>query len=171
MSNPLEKKHLISTEKDKTLIAEVIDEVIFRPSSEQRRTKAAFWVRHAENPLVSADKITLSFAQQITRDSRLKNWWKSSGFLEWFTNQDEFRQRVEYLAHLALDAIEDILLDPEGNQNAKVNTAKLIIEASNKMPPRVKVEKVLDERINKMGRDQLDAYLRKNLHLLKKTDR
>jgi len=26
---------------------EVLDEVVFRPSDEQRRTKAAFWVHHA----------------------------------------------------------------------------------------------------------------------------
>jgi len=58
---------------------------------------------------------------------------------------------------LALDDLERSLFDEEGSQAAKVkvNTAKLLIEVSNRRPSRVKIEKMLDEKINKIGQDQL----------------
>jgi hypothetical protein len=137
---------------------DLLDQVVFLPSPEQRRIKAAFWALYAD---MGTQPITLSLAQTLTGESRLKAWWGLPGFREWFLNKDEFRQRVEYLAHLALDTAEEILSDPKANPSARVNMAKLMVEVAGRMPNKWEQKKFADDFINKMSKDELKAYLEK----------
>ena len=156
-----------STEK---AINAAIADITFLPNPEHRKVKAAFWASYADNPLADSGQITLALAQQITSENRLKRWWSIPGFSDWFSNKDEFRQRLEYLANLGLDTIEEILLDPEANANARMNAAKLMLEAASKMPNKWNQEKFLDEQIQKMGARELEAWLKKRLPSGKEAD-
>ena len=149
--------------------AEIIDiaatELTYLPSPEQRKAKSAFWARWSENPLCEPQDISLALAARFTgSDRRLDRWWSQPGFREWFINQDEFRQRLEYLANLALDQAEEILAAPmeiKGIAGAKVNAMKLILEAARKMPSRREVDKYLDEKIASMNKTELEEFIRK----------
>jgi hypothetical protein len=141
----------------------IIEDITFLPSPEQRKNKAAFWASYADNPMASSDNVTLALALQTTKEPRLRRWWPVPGFSEWYSNKDEFRQRLEYLANLGLDTIEDILLDPEANANARMNAAKLMLEAASKMPNKWNQEKFLDEHIQKMGQQELESWIAKRL--------
>lgn len=147
-------------------LTEVVDEIIFRPRADQRRMKSALWVILADNPLMSADTITPEDIIKLTNERRVRKWWSEPGFREWLMNQDEFRQRLEYHAHLALDRLEAILMDDDAHASAQVQAAKLIIEAANKMPPRVTREVYADERIQTMDRRQLEEYIRRNMTVI-----
>lgn len=147
---------------EKAIEAAIVD-ITFLPSPEQRKVKAAFWATFADNPLADADNITKASALQITNDNRINRWWGTPGFSEWFSNRDEFRQRLEYLANLGLDTIEEILLDPDANANARMNAAKLMLEAASKMPNKWNQEKFLDEHIQRMGARELESWLAKRL--------
>jgi hypothetical protein len=138
-------------------------------SDEMRKVKAAFWAAYQDNPVHSV--ITLSMVLQVTNENKVKQWWNLPGFKEWFCNKDEFRQRVEYLANVALDTIEQILINPDANPNARQNAAKLMIEVANKMPSRHAKEKFLDAQIQEMGKRELEAYIRKHSLPLKEGDK
>jgi hypothetical protein len=151
-------------------LTEVVDEIIFRPRADQRKMKSALWVILADNPLLSAETITPEDVVKFTNERRVRKWWSEPGFREWLMNQDEFRQRLEYHAHLALDRLEAILMDDDSNPSAQVQAAKLIIEAANKMPPRVTKEVYADERIQTMDRKQLEEYIRRNMTVIPLAD-
>ena len=137
-------------------------ELLFKPMPQQRQAKATFWtfVNDSMGGL-SPEDITLAKALQITNDNRLNKWWKVPGFSEWFSNKDEFRQRLEYLANLALDKVEDIILaDDPKLTSAQVNIIKCLMEVAGKVPARVKEVKYLDEAVSRMDKRQLEAFLK-----------
>ncbi len=144
----------------------VASELTYMPSPEQRKAKSAFWARFNDNPICDPQDISLAIALQFANDERLSRWWSQSGFKEWFRNRDEFRQRVEYLVHQALDSLEYVLVDPKAQASAKVNAAKLLMEVARKMPQKQVAEQYLDEKIGQMSKQQLQEYIRKSTKLL-----
>ena len=147
-----------------------LSELTFLPSPEHRKIKSAFWAVADETQLVDpSQEVELSTALRFTADNRLQRWWALPGFREWFANREEFRQRVEYLANLALDTAEEILLDKKANAAARANMVKLMVEVANKMPPRqISKELYIDEKIQKMDRVQLEEYVKRNVKLISK---
>lgn len=141
-------------------LQQVVDDLVFLPTLDQRRIKAAFWAKYANAPQVDVSKVTAAHVQRFIEDSRIPRWWSMYGFREWFLNEDEFRQRSEYLAHLAQDTLEQIMLDPDANHNAKVNAAKLAIEVANRMPQKWQKITYLDDSIQKMDQAQLEQFIK-----------
>lgn len=136
-------------------------ELVFIPTPSQRQVKARLITKLVDNPLLDAASLTLSEAEQITNSAQLKDWWGRPGFKEWFLDQNEYRQRLEYLFSLALDAAEEILLstDPR-SQSARVSMVKLLAELANKVPR--ETIKYADDAISKMDKAQIEAFLEKN---------
>ena len=143
-------------------LIEVINEIIYLPNADQRRAKAAFWVRFSDNPLCDPADISLSIVNRLLTDSRMDRWWKIPGFPEWFKNREEFRERVENLIQLALDTLEGVMIDPGSQASAKVNAAKLLMEVGRKMPPKSIREVYIDEKIGKMDRRELEDFIKRN---------
>lgn len=144
-------------------LVEIISDISYLPTPEQRRVKESFWRRFSDNPIADPAHISLSDASRLVpNEPKLDRWWKEPGFSEWFRNQEEFRERVNYLAQMALDALETVLTNPEEKGMAKVNASKLIMEVARKMPPRQVKEIYVDEKISKMGRKELEEYVRRN---------
>jgi hypothetical protein len=146
------------------ILAAAQTDLVFSPTPDMRRAKAAFWSRFAEAPMVPSDTITLASIQNISSDKRLSKWWTLPGFAEWFQNREEFRERLEYLADVALDALEQVLTDPDANAGAKVNSAKLVLEAASKMPKKIEDSPV--SRLEALSRAELEDYVRRNLKYL-----
>lgn len=160
----------MTTKIDDKLI-EILDiavsELTYLPSPQERRAKSAFWARFAENPLCEPSAISASLAARFAGENRVLKWWSEPGFSDWFRNQDEFRQRIEYLAHLGLDTLEQILIDPNPKSaSARVNAVKLLMEVAKKMPPRNQTAKYMDEAIAAMTREQLQEFIKKNNRLI-----
>lgn len=144
------------------------DLTIFTPAPEHRQAKATFWQywSNAEVPPPAPETVTVSLAMRHAGDRRVEKWWALPGFVDWFTNAEEFKQRVEFLAQLALDNIEDILRDRQANATAKINAVKLIMEIGNKLPSRKAEEKYADEKIAEMDRKQLEQFIEKSIRRL-----
>lgn len=143
----------------------VTSELTYLPSVPQRKLKSAFWSRFNENPLCDPSQISLSIALRFVPDGRLEKWWQQVGFREWFCNHNEFRDRLEYLSHKILDSLEYVLDDPKAQASAKVNAAKLILEASRKMPSRTQKETMIDERVAQMDKKQLQEFIERQVQL------
>lgn len=146
------------------ILAAASTDLTFAPTPDMRRAKAAFWHRVADAPLFDGGPVTLVAAQQFGTDKRLSKWWTLPGFAEWFQNKEEFRERLEYLADIALDSLEQVLTDPDSNPSAKVASAKLVLEAASKMPK--KEADAPASRLETMSRGELEDYVRKNLKFL-----
>ena len=148
------------------ILAAAQTDLVFGPTPDMRRAKAAFWSRFSDAPL-SGGPLTLAAAQQIGADKRLAKWWALPGFQDWFQNGEEFKERMEYLADLALDALEQVLADPDANPSAKVASAKLVLEAASKMPK--PVADAPGTKLETMSRAELEDYVKRNLRYLSDT--
>jgi len=146
------------------ILAAAQTDLVFSPTPDMRRAKAAFWSKVADAPALSGGPLTLAAAQQIGADKRLAKWWALPGFQDWFQNGEEFKERMEYLADLALDALEQVLSDPDANPSAKVASAKLVLEAASKMPKPVADSP--STKLETMSRSELEEYVKRNLRYL-----
>jgi hypothetical protein len=143
-------------------IEQALDSV-YVPSVEQRRVKAAFLAAITDDPSVDPTEfVTLARAVQVTGQRKLEHWWKQEGFVAWFNNRDEFRQRLEYLNQLALDKAEEILHDDNPKTaSARVSLIKTLMEAGGKMAAKQKEVKLLDDVVQRMNRQQLESFLKR----------
>lgn len=109
-----------------------VDQLIYIPTTQERKLKAKFWSRAAENPLVNLNgsSVTLTAVKQMTGGgAQLDASWKKPGFQTWFTNPEDGRAKLEYLFDLGLDSLEELLMNPDPKtSSAKVNAMKLLAE-------------------------------------------
>lgn len=153
------------------VLAAASQEVVFAPTPEMRRAKAAFWASLEGTPAGDlAEHMTLAAATSMGADKKLSRWWAIPGFSDWWQNREEFKQRMEYLAHLALDSLEGVLTDPDANATARVQSAKLVLEAANKMPKRATEEDV-SSRLASMSRNELEEYVRTRMSTIFNQDK
>lgn len=147
--------------------AKQVDDLLFKPSDAQIRAKSAFWSRFYDNPICDPQSLTLTVASQFVGDSRIERWWSTPGFREWFSNTNEFRERLEMLAYKSLTRLEQIIDSPTTNPNAQVNAIKLLMEMGRKLPRlQQDTEKYADEKIAKMSKAELEEYIRRNIKLV-----
>jgi hypothetical protein len=153
------------------VLAAASQEVVFAPTPEMRRAKAAFWASLEGTPAGDlAEHMTLAAASSLGADKKLSRWWAIPGFSDWWQNREEFKQRLEYLAQLALDSLEGVLADPDANATARVNSAKLVLEAANKMPKRA-AEEDISSRLAAMSRNELEEYVRTRMSTIFNQDK
>lgn len=153
----------MSRKTESEIVDIVTSELTFLPTDGQKRAKSAFWSRFNENPLCDPTEVSLSIVGQFINDGRVEKWWSQVGFREWFTNNNEFRDRLEYLSHKILDSLEYVLDDPKAQANAKVNAAKLILEASRKLPRQAPKVEYLDEQVASMNKKELEEFIAKKM--------
>lgn len=138
-------------------LSSMTEDLLFIPNPRHRQVKAKFWARY-DSLMVSPDKITAAAAIDLTSETTIARWWSLPGFKDWFLNQDEARERLEYLYMLALDTAEQVLANPDSNDNAKVQMVKVIAQLAGKEP---KAQVFADDDINKMDAEKLKAYIEK----------
>ena len=139
----------------------------YLPTPDQRRAKSAFWAVYETDPSEVSPKVDLATALRLSGDSRISKWWKGDGFRQWFQNKEEFRQRLENMSHLALDRLEILLADERTPAPSAVAAAKLVLEASKKMPSKsADVPILLDKKVQDMTKQELEKFLQDRLSRL-----
>lgn len=144
-------------------LREVADQ--FRPSTAQKKAKAAFWVNWQEDPQVEPELMDKQQAALLSGTPLVERWWSQPGFREWFINRQEHKHRLEYLYDLALERAEKILLaeDPK-MASAQVNVIKAVADLGSKFPGREGVTGDMAswlKAINSMDAVQLKALFEK----------
>lgn len=137
------------------------DVSVFKPNDAQRLAKSTFWSYFIESHTPPPEVIELSTALRYGASKGISDWWSLPGFQDWFTNKDEFRQRIEYLASLCLDELEHTVRDRNGNPTARTAAIRMILQASNKLTEGAtsKGGTFLDESVSKMDRNQLLDFI------------
>lgn len=143
------------TDSEVKTLSSMTEDLLFIPNPRHRQVKAKFWSRY-DSLMLSSDKITSTAAVSITDEPSIMRWWSLPGFKDWFLNQDEARERLEYLYMLALDTAEQVLANPESNDNAKVQMVKVIAQLAGKEPSK---QQYADDSINKMDAEKLKTYI------------
>ena len=139
-------------------------DVVFHPTEDQRQVKSAFWATFEDRGGVADHEVTQAAVLQATNDTRVSQWWNLHGFQDWFLNKEEYKQRLDYLMHIGMDALERVLKFSESD-TAIVSAMKLIIAANDKMPSSTKVV-YADSFIQDLDERGLDEYLRKHKNVL-----
>lgn len=142
------------------ILDKAVDLSVFKPDEDQRRAKSNFWSFFASGDILPPADISKSVALRYGGDRRVSSWWDLEGFQDWFSNKDEFRQRIEFLADLALDELQLLIRDRQTNGSAKVAAIKLIMEAGKKVSNKGESEKYLDDLVTKMNKQELEKFIR-----------
>jgi hypothetical protein len=145
-------------------LGKATDVVSFSPTAAQRRAKSNFWSFFASCEALPPDQVDLLIATKYAGDKRISEWWALEGFADWFANKDEFRQRVEFLADLALDELYHLIRDPETQATAKVAAIRMIMDVGKKVSQKAPTEEsVAGEKIASMDKKQLEEYIKSRL--------
>lgn len=154
--------------KEANNLESLVDSVAnYTPTDAQRRAKSRLLVSLDDNPMLSLDSITLEQASQLGGYS-FKKYWNEPGFQQWLTNSAEFKQRVEYLAHLCMDKAEDILRQEDPKlASAQVSLIGKVAEIANKMPRSSGSGKGMtpDDKFSSMNMEQLQEWMSNNVAL------
>lgn len=156
-----------------TLTTAARDLAIFtKPTTEQRKARSVFWTHFGTEGVPPPPPLPdLAAALRFGGDSRISKWWDLPGFQQWFWNNEEFKQRLEFIAGLALDTLEEVVGDPTQKTSDRLNAAKMIMEAAGKFPSKKADggERFLDEKIASMGRQELESFISSNIKRLAPT--
>ena len=137
----------------------------FRPTESQRKAKAALlaFLADPETMLFDLKSLTVDRAISLTGIPALRTWWNQPGFRAWFINKEESRQKIKYLTDKALEAVAQVLEDPDPRASgSKVNILKILLqyEAS-------EIQTKTNTRFDSMDIVQLRAFLKQNAHLIR----
>lgn len=138
----------------------IVADLVFVPSAMQRKTKAKYWTRVKTTPFTDGDP-TLAEVNRVVRDQRLAKWWQEPGFIDWFMNKEEFKERMEFIANMALDTLEEIISNPDASGSARIAATKMAIEVAGKMPSK-EIMQYADAQINEMSAAQLKEFIKNN---------
>lgn len=135
----------------------------FTPTNDQKKAKSQFWTSFSSGAVVPPDSPNLSIAAQYAGNSHIRQWWELPGFVEWFWNQNEFDERLDYLAQIALDQLEIMVSSARTSDSSRIAAIKMILEASKKVG---KTETYADEKVSKMDQGQLEQFIQSRIKLL-----
>lgn len=139
----------------------------WKPTDAHRKAKAAFWSHYFQSGETAPEQTNAALAARISGFPEVLEWWQLSGFPEWFRNGEEFRQRVEYVSSLALDLLQETLLDVTGRPVDRLNAAKMALEIAAKFPKSTPKEQFADEKIGEMDKKQLEEFIASKLKTLR----
>ena len=145
----------------------IVSSLHFEATPEQRDAKSAFWLAVDENPIVDLQSVSSAGVAHLVAQPKIERWWKISGFVSWFMNREEFRMKLESATHVAINVLTEIMMDGDANPAARVNAAKMVIEAAGKNAARnAPSEEVSDKKIQQMSPEQLEAYVIKHAKVI-----
>jgi hypothetical protein len=128
-------------------LALAVEELSYEPSASDRKAKAAFWALARGSKLIDLGNITLSDVRRLIPHTSIISKWGDQAFRSWFTNDQEWRQRVEYMLQLALSSIEEVLVDANATPTAKVRAFEVLARLNDKEPARVKEVRFTDAEV------------------------
>jgi hypothetical protein len=138
-----------------------VDEISFSPGAEHKQVKAAYWAKMTDDPTaLSRESVTLNRAIQVTGCTKLRRWWSQPGFQEWFSNGEEWKQKLLYIIDVGLDALLEVFADPNPKTAAaKVRAFEVACRLAGREPARAKEVRFVDKAINDMSPAQLQSFL------------
>jgi len=89
----------------------------------------------------------------------VESWFRNPLAHAWFGNGQEFLQRLEFLAQISLDSLENLITGQDTPANARVAAVKLVMDLARKTPTHAPTEEYRDEAVAKMSREELEKFI------------
>lgn len=151
--------------------------VTYRPNETIRRLKCAFWAE-AKDLVLDDSEVTPALIKQVLAPAEaeyvLDVCEANPAAYRWFVHSRETAARIEYLFQKALDALENIIDNPDPRNNmARAGAARQLGELASKFKPRNSKEETdtslerLKGQLSKMTKEELAQYLGANASSLK----
>lgn len=150
----------------RAVISTTQDVAVFLPSDNQRACKSQFWTRIAESGIQLPPELDLATASRYTSDPRIQAWWSAPNFSQWFSNSQEFRERMEFLANIAIDELQSLIQSAGTQASAKTAAIKMVMEIAGKMPKQKADAESEDDVIARMSKTELEEYISKKMPVL-----
>ena len=148
-------------------MTEHLEDIVFIPGAEHRRAKVKFWKRVQDNPLVDTSNLDASIAAKFGGDQRIHSWWNQPGFQEWFSNQQEYLEKLQYAQMLSIDTIIEVLESGHASDTSKLVASKMVNDMTLKMAELSGASsRGAGSAIDKMNLDQLRDFISKSTHRL-----
>lgn len=157
------KKELVGADQHDAVRAMGAD-LIFVPTPILQQYKMVFWTRYNPGPLGANTPVDAKLIARVLNlpVASVHNWCRAPGFLSWFSNSEESKEKINYLFLRALDSAEEILSDPKANANAKVGLIKLLAEMTGHIQVRGgknQDQEFSDAKVSRMSEAELKAWL------------
>ncbi len=110
----------------------ILDQVIFLPSEAQKKLKDKYWTRRGKLMPTDARPAPAEI-RMLTKSDDITIWWDIKGFKEWFCNDKEFQENMEYTARKGQEKLLEMLNNSEAGDSAMLGAIKLSLEGAGKL--------------------------------------
>lgn len=131
------------------------------PTVPQKKFKAK---AYREHPSVDFKTLTPTQVQTLTGNRSVHKWLEDPEFAEWFHNADHNKQLLEAGVESAIQALIEIIEDPEHRQ--RVAAADKLLAYAGYTPASKREVTYKDADIEKMSEAELKAFIQRNLEEL-----
>ncbi len=152
----------IIKEAAETLEGTVADVVFTNPDSAQRKAKAKFWQRIADNPMIDTSNLTSEIVAKYCGDKRIHSWWCVGGFQDWFSNQQEYMEKLRYAQLLSIDIITEVMESSHASDTSKLVAAKMVGDITLKLAEMESGKKSKGSGVDGMNLAQLKEFIQKS---------
>lgn len=136
-------------------------ELLLNITPEMRDCKSKFWRALHTNPICDPEHVSLAAAEQLTKNRKLKGWWQRPGFVSWFCDEHEYETKLASAKFDAVDALLDIVKNPDSPASARVAAAKQIMDHSKSVDKDDSgVEKLLEKIAGVNNVEDLQKFLK-----------
>jgi hypothetical protein len=136
----------------------ILDNSIFIPTEQQRQMRVQFWIKYNKLPYADPTKVDLATVKRYVKSPKLDEWWTEEGFAAWFTNNNEYLERLEVMVEHALTTLTNAMLDGTTPVASKITAAKLVLEAAGRMGKKG-ANASEDEKLDDMTEEELRKYI------------
>lgn len=139
----------------------------FQPTDAQKRAKSQFWSRLEAQAIQVPPVPDHAIAARLVDDTaNLAKWWPQAGFASWFWNRNEFQESLDFAAIVGLEVLVRGLQSAQTPFGQKVPAIKLIMELQGRIGKSADDSGMLDERIARMSKTELEEYIGKSMKLV-----
>ena len=131
----------------------------FVPTDAQLRAKCRFWTQYADR---AEDELptTIQGVAEGAGTSTIRKWWYQSGFKDWFMNQEDSKEQIQYAYEKLLRSVQTSLMLEEPKAGQLLNLTKTVRLIEERLyPAHLSSGDDAEADVSKMSESELVAYL------------
>ncbi len=140
-------------------MTEHLEDIVFIPDSAHRRAKSKFWHRISDNPHVDTSNLDSAIVAKFCGDQRIHSWWNLPGFQEWFSNQQEYLEKLSYAQMRSIEVITEVLDSGHASDTSKLVAAKMVGDITLRLAEIQGATKSRSGAIEGMSLEQLREFI------------
>ena len=139
---------------------------MYRPTPDQALVKSRIHSGLRDQPWLDASKLTVAELCQRADEPRLKTWLADAEFRSWLLDANTVRAKIDAALERAVDALCDIVSDPDVGPRGKVTAASVVRAAEvlaqlgGLYPEKTKTVVFADRELAALDETQLESQIK-----------